>query len=165
MKERHVQKHAGRIGPLRRAAIGVLLAGCMIAIAGIIYPSLAASPDQAPPIPAGLGRLWFLRVLNPGSAMNAPMLYANGSPLAISSQGTAFYRDFAPGTYVIAVDNCQPGAQRLLTIPLDTGNDFALQVQQDDFGSLNCGPTFYLSVPSAETLSSVFAPLEYIGQR
>jgi hypothetical protein len=137
----------------------------MIAIAGTVNLGLAASPGQAPPIPTGQARLWFLRSLNPGTAMNAPMLYANGAPLAISSQGTAFYRDFAPGTYMIAVDNCQPGAQRSLTVPLDAGNDFALQVQQDDFGSLNCGPTFYLSVPSAEIVSSVFAPLEYLGQR
>ena len=150
---------------LARAAIGVLLAGCVIAIAGIANPASAASPDQAPPIPAGLARLWFVRALNPGSAMNAPMLYANGAPLGISSQGTAFFRNLAPGTYVIAVANCQPGAQRSLTVPIDAGNDFALQVQQDDFGPLDCGPTFYLSIPSAETVSRVFAPLEYLGQR
>jgi hypothetical protein len=149
------------IRPLPRAAIGVFL----IAIAGIANPTSAASPDQAPPIPAGLGRLWFVRSLNPGSAMNSPMLYANGAPIATSSQGTAFYHDFPSGTYVIAVDNCQPGSQRSLTVPIDAGNDFALQVQQDDFGPLDCGPTFYLNVPSAEIVSSVFAPLEYLGQR
>jgi hypothetical protein len=143
------------------AAIGVLL----IAIADIANPSSAAQPDQAPPIPAGLGRLWFLRSLDPGSAMNSPMLYANGTPIAISPQGTAFYHDFPPVTYVIAVENCQPGSQRTLTVPLDAGNDFALQVQQDSFGPLDCGPTFYLSVPSAEIVSSVFAPLENLGQR
>ena len=147
--------------PPTRVAIGVFL----IAIAGIANPTSAADPTQAAPIPAGLGRLWFLRSLNPGSAMNSPMLYANGAPIATSSQGTAFYHDFSPGTYVIAVDNCQPGAQRTVTVPLDAGNDFALQVQQDDFGPLDCGPTFYLSIPSAEIVSSVFAPLENLGQR
>jgi len=146
---------------LPRAAIGVLL----MAITGIATPSSAASPEQAPPIPAGLGRLWFARSLNPGTAMNSPMLYANGAPIATSSQGTAFYHDFPSGTYVIAVDNCQPGSQRSLTVPIDAGNDFALQIQQDDFGPLDCGPTFYLSVPSAEIVSSLFAPLEYLGQR
>jgi hypothetical protein len=148
-----------------RAAIAVLLAGCVIVTAGIANPSLAASSEQAPPIPAGLGRLWFVRSLNPGSAMNSPMLYANGAPITTISQGTAFFHDFAPGTYEIAVDNCQPGSQRSLTFPIDAGNDFALQVQQDDFGPLDCGPTFYLSVPSAQIVSSVFAPLEYLGQR
>src|SRR5215469_16769085 len=137
----------------------------LIALVGLANPSSAAQPDQAPPIPAGLGRLWFLRSLDPGSAMNSPMLYANGAPIATSSQGTAFYHDFPPATYVITVDNCQPGSQKTLTVPLDAGNDFALQVQQDDFGPLFCGPTFYLSVPSAEIVSSVFAPLENLGQR
>jgi hypothetical protein len=153
------------IRALRRAAVSVFVAGCVVVIAGIANPSLAADPTQAAPIPAGLGRLWFLRSLNPGSAMNSPMLYANGAPIATSSQGTAFYHDFPPGTYLIAVDNCQPGAQRTVTVPLDAGNDFALQVQQDDFGPLDCGPTFYLSIPSAEIVSSVFAPLENLGQR
>ena len=148
-----------------RAALGVFLTGCVIAFASIVTPVSAASPSQAPPIPAGLGRLWFVRSLNPGSAMNSPMLYANGAPITTISQGTAFFRDFAPGTYVIAVDNCQPGSQRSLPVPIDAGNDFALQVQQDDFGPLDCGPTFYLSIPSADIVSSVFAPLEYLGQR
>jgi hypothetical protein len=52
-----------------------------------------------------------------------------------------------------------------LTIPLDAGNDFALRVQQDDFGPLDCGPTFYFSVPSPDMLSSLFAPLAYLGPR
>jgi hypothetical protein len=93
------------------------------------------------------------------------MLYANGTQITIISQGTVFFRNFAPGTYTFAVDNCQPDSQRSLTIPLAAGNEFALQVRQDDFGPLNCGPTFYLSVPMADNLTSLFAPLEYLGQR
>src|SRR5215469_16701207 len=158
-------KFVSAMRALLRTAIGVFLAGCVIAIAGIVDTCSAASSEQAPPIPAGLGRLWFVRSLNPGSAMNSPMLYANGAPITTISQGTAFFHDFAPGTYVIAVANCQPGSQRSLAVPIDASNDFALQVQQDDFGPLDCGPTFYLSVPSTEIVSSVFAPLEYLGQR
>jgi hypothetical protein len=59
--------------------------------------------------------------------------YANGAPITTISQGTAFFHDFAPGTYVIAVDNCQPGSQRTLTVSIDASNDFALQVQQGRF--------------------------------
>jgi hypothetical protein len=160
-----IMKLVNVIRALPRAAIGGFLAGWVVAIAGIANPSSAADPTQAAPIPAGLGRLWFLRSLEPGTAMNSPMLYANGTPIAESSEGTAFYHDLPPGTYVIAVDSCKPGAQSTVTVPLDAGNDFALQVQQDDFGPLFCGPTFYLSIPSAEIVSSVFAPLENLGQR
>lgn len=33
------------------------------------------------------------------------------------------------------------------------------------WGACACGLTFYLSIPSAEIVSSVFAPLENLGQR
>jgi hypothetical protein len=147
-----------------RGAIGALLVGCLILLAGVACPSLAATPDQAPPVAPGQARMWFLRQLSPGTDMTAPMIYANGAPLAGSSQGTAFYRDFAPGTYAFTVEDCRPGAQTSLTLALDPGNEFALQLQQNDYGSMDCGPTFYLSAPAPEMLSDLFAPLRYLGQ-
>jgi hypothetical protein len=147
-----------------RGATGALLVGCVIVLAGAVSPSLAATPDQAPPVAPGQARVWFLRQMNPGSAMNAPMISANGAPLAISSEGTAFYRDFAPGSYVFSVANCSPDSQTSMTLPLTPGDQIALQVQANDFGPLDCGPTFYLSAPAPDMLSSVFAPLSYLGQ-
>jgi hypothetical protein len=147
-----------------RGAIGTLLAGCMIVLAGAVSPSLAATPDQAPPVAPGQARVWFLRQLSPGTDMTAPMIYANGAALAISSQGTTFYRDFEPGTYVFSVQDCRPGSQTSLTLPLAAGNQFVLQLQANDFGPVDCGPTFYLSAPAPEMLSTLFAPLLYLGQ-
>jgi hypothetical protein len=109
--------------------------------------------------------MWFLRQLSPGTDMMAPMVYANGAPLAISSQGTVFYRDFAPGNYVFSVQECRPGAETSVTLSLAPGNQFALQLQQDDQGPLDCGPTFSLSAPAPEMLSTLFAPLLYLGQK
>jgi hypothetical protein len=37
----------------RRATIGVFLAGCVLAVAGVANPTSAADPTQAAPIPAG----------------------------------------------------------------------------------------------------------------
>jgi hypothetical protein len=147
-----------------RDAFGGLLVGCLIVFAGVVSPSLAATPDQAPPVAPGQARIWFLRQLSPGTDMTAPMIYANGAPLAGISQGTVFYRDFAPGTYAFTVEDCRPGAQTSLTLSLDPGNEFALQLQQNDYGPLDCGPTFYLNAPAAEMLSDLFGPLRYLGQ-
>jgi hypothetical protein len=147
-----------------RGAIGALLVGCLIVLAGVVSPSLAATPDQAPPVAPGQARIWFLRQLSPGTDMTAPMIYANGAPLAGISQGTVFYRDFAPGTYAFSVEDCRPGAQTSLTLSLDPGNEFALQLQQNDYGPLDCGPTFHLNVPAPEMLSDLFGPLRYLGQ-
>jgi hypothetical protein len=147
-----------------RGAIGAFLVGCMIVLAIVGGPSLAATPDQAPPVAPGQARIWFLRQMSPGTDMTAPMIYANGAPLAISSQGTVFYRDFAPGSYMFTVEDCRPGAQTSFPLSLDPGNEFALQLQQNDFGPMDCGPTFHLSAPASEMLSTLFAPLLYLGQ-
>ena len=88
------------------ARLTVALAGCAVALAGIAGMALAASPDQAPPIPSGQALTWFLRQLIPGTAMHAPMIFANGEPLAIIPQGVTFYRDVAPGTYSFAIQSC-----------------------------------------------------------
>ena len=148
-----------------RRAVGTLFIGYVVVLAGTIGPSLAATPDQAPPVAPGQARVWFLRQLSPGTDMTAPMIYANGTPLAISSQGTTFYRDFAPGSYVFSIQDCRPGAQAALTLSLGPGNQFVLQLQQNDFGPMDCGPTFYFSAPAPEMLSSLFTPLRYLGQR
>lgn len=146
-------------------AIRALLAGCvMLFLACSASPSLAASADQAPQVDPTQARVWFLRQLNPGGAMHAPMIFANGAPISISSEGTAFYRDFEPGNYAFTVENCN-GPGRPMTLPLGPGNQFALQVRSDDMSMTECAVNYYLSVPSADMLSMLFAPLAYLGQR
>ena len=146
-----------------KVAIMAVLFAC-VTLSGAAS-SFAASADQAPPLAPDQARVWFLRELNPGTAMHAPMIYANGAPLAISAEGTAFYRDFEPGTYAFSVENCSPASNRGLTVPLDAGNQFAFQIQAEEFGPLDCPNTFFLQVPAAEALSDIFAPLAYLGQR
>jgi hypothetical protein len=146
------------------SAIRALLVLCIMLFAGGAGPVLAASADQAPQVDSSQARVWFLRQLNPGGAMHAPMIFANGAPIAISSEGTAFYRDFAPGNYAFTVENCN-GPGRPMTLPLGPGNQFALQVRSDDMSMTECAVNYYLSVPSADMLSMLFAPLAYLGQR
>jgi hypothetical protein len=130
-------------------------------------PSEAASPDQAPPLPPGQARVWFLRELVPGTAMHAPMIYANGNPIAVISEGTVFYRDFAPSRYVFTVENCLPEPQTSFSLSLDPGSEFALQVEADEQGSWDCEPSqiSYLRPPPADMLSTLFAPLAYVGAK
>jgi hypothetical protein len=110
--------------------------------------------------------VWFLRQLLPGTEMFAPMIYANDTPVANISQGTAFYREFPPGTYVFGVQNCSAAPQSAQTIPLTSGNQVALQIQSDQNGPLDCNPSviFYINLAPAELLSDLFAPLRYLRQ-
>jgi len=138
-----------------------------LALAVLAPTCRAATPDQAPPVPAGLARVWFLRQLIPGSAMDAPMIYANGGTVAISPEGSAFYRDFSPGTYVFSVENCLPEPQTSYSLVLNPGNQFALEVQSDENGAWDCEPSqiSYLRPVPPEMLSAIFTPLRYLGPK
>lgn len=97
-------------------------------------PSLAASPNQAPPLAAGMARVWFLHDLVPGSTFFAPMISANGAKVAISPEGSAFYRDYVPGNYLFSVENCVPQPRTSQQLTLAPNQEIALHVQSDDTG-------------------------------
>ena len=147
--------------------IAVALTGCIIALASAAGLALAASPDEAPPIPSGQARIWFLRQLIPGTAMHAPMIYANGQSVAIVPQGVTFYRDLTPGTYSFAIQSCLPAEQTSVTLPFGPGNVIALQVLASDYGGWNCesGENMYLALAPADQLGMLFAPLSYLGEK
>ena len=128
-------------------------------------PSFGASPEQAPPLAPGMARVWFLQELVPGSSFYAPMIYANGAQLAISPEGSAFYRDYAPGTYLFSVENCVPEPQTSQQLTIGPNQQFALQVQTDDTAvSFDCN-VYYLSQVMPQNVPMVFAPLNYLGQK
>jgi hypothetical protein len=151
----------------RCARVAAVLAGCAVVLAGITGMALAASPDQAPPIPSGQARIWFLRQLVPGTAMHAPMIFANGEPLAIIPQGVTFYRDLTPGTYSFAIKSCLPSEQTTMTLPLGPGSEFALQAQVSIYGGSNCesGENMYLDPAPPDQLGMLFAPLDFLGAK
>jgi hypothetical protein len=57
---------------------------------------------SAPPIPAGQARVWFYRPLEPYESRNFARIDMNGSFVGAVANGSAFYRDVAPGHYHIA---------------------------------------------------------------
>ena len=127
--------------------------------------SFGASPEQAPPLAPGMARVWFLQELVPGSSFYAPMIYANGAQLAISPEGSAFYRDYAPGTYLFSVENCVPEPQTSQQLTIGPNQQFALQVQTDDTAvSFDCN-VYYLSQVMPQNVPMVFARLNYLGQK
>ncbi|HEV7994823.1 MAG TPA: hypothetical protein VGP52_01060 [Stellaceae bacterium] len=79
----------------------------LLVLAGCAPPSTGpASPAQIHALAPGMARVWILRQANaPGGNVEAadPMVYVNGTPIAPSAAGTAYYRDFAPGTYRFTV--------------------------------------------------------------
>ena len=85
----------------------------LVAPAGSIPVAMAAFQDVQVPAPSpGAARVWFLRPAgaNSNALGAAPMIYANGTPVADIPANAAFYRDFAPGTYRFTV---QPYGSRI----------------------------------------------------
>jgi hypothetical protein len=146
-------------------AVAATLLWCAVALAGSGATVLAATPDQAPPIPAGQARVWFLRQLLPGTAFHPPMVYVNGSPIAVAGEGTVFYRDFAPGKYVFSVENCLPERGTSQTMTLTPDMQVALLVNSDENGAWDCTPPqiSYLQWVQPGQVPYLFAPLTYMG--
>lgn len=147
--------------------IRVAVIGGLVALAAGAIPTNAATPDQAPPLTPGQSRVWFLRQLLPGENFHPPMIYVNGGPIAASAEGTAFYRDFAPGQYAFTVENCLSQARSGQDMTLQPNSQYALQVVQDDNGAWDCNPpqVSYLRQVQPQQVPYLFSQVNYLGPR
>lgn len=136
---------------------------CAVSVVGWSGSTFAASPNQAPPVAAGMARIWFVRQLIPGSTFYAPTILVNGANVAISPEGTAFYRDYVPGIYKFTMANCGPNTQTWLTLTLQPSTEIALLVASNGEVAWDC-QIFRLSQVQPNVVSMVFAPLRYLGQ-
>lgn len=146
------------------------LIGAACLLAGIALPGLceAQVASAAPPTVAGIARVWFLRQFQPGEGFRSPMIFVNGAPLATSTAGTAFYRDFPPGTYNFAVETCTRDNNQETTLTLPPGSETELEVQSlSSFRSWGCvaNTTFYIR-PIPPRWAQMYLPqLAYLGAR
>ena len=149
--------------PVRQAIAAVALG--LAVLTGAVAPTLAANPNQAPPVPPGQSRVWFVRQLLPGSIVTPPTVYVNGAPIARSAQGTAFYRDFAPGRYAFTVENCTQHPNTGQTMTLQPNAQYAIEIQQDDNFEWDCVPAqvSYLRQLQPQQVPYYFTPLTYMG--
>ncbi|HTV46223.1 MAG TPA: DUF2846 domain-containing protein [Stellaceae bacterium] len=108
------------------------LALCLLALVDCTGRATVATA-AAPALQPGRARVWVLRQTDPVVGYvqaAAPMVFADGAPIGRSRAGTAFYRDFAPGTYRFTVESYGglPTGQAE-TVRLAAGSETYLQVQ------------------------------------
>ena len=128
---------------------------------------MAVAQAQMPP-PAGMARVWFLRELEPGMATHAPPIFANGQPIGIAAQGGAFYRDFPPGNYEFAVQNCVPEPNSGYRVALEPGMVIGFETTVAvDYAPLGCSPrdAYYLRLVPPQSLAGYLAHLVNFGAR
>ena len=95
-------------------------------------PAATAAPETAQVAQsAGAARVWFLRPSGANSyALGAaPLIYANGVPVANIPSNSGFYRDFAPGTYRFTVQPYGSPNRKADTVQLAPGTQTYLEVQ------------------------------------
>jgi hypothetical protein len=91
---------------------------------------LAAKPT-IPQVTPGEARVWFIRQFEPTESLARPMIYANGTPVAVSEPGGGFYRDFAPGAYRFTVDSYVRDSDQSAALQLVVGTETDLEVQSN----------------------------------
>jgi hypothetical protein len=155
-----------RIRLVRALLIGIGLQALTGCISG---PTLAEALSQAPPIQAGLARVWFLRQFEPGESLATPIISANGVPVGESLPGTVFLRDFTPGTYTFTVPSYGVDFGQAATVQLAAGTQTYLEVQSlrswagaggDNFQR----DTLYVRAISPYWAEQYFPTLKYLGQ-
>lgn len=143
----------------------LLLAGCAVQPAG----TAAQAPVSA--LQSGMARVWVLRQPN-APAVNVaaadPVVYANGMPLAQSAQGTAFFHDFAPGTYRFTVQAYGTPANLVDTLQLAPGTEAYVQVQEVpnwEEGSTAGGASFAVLTMAPAEAKQFMPTMTNLGQR
>jgi len=130
-------------------------------------PTVAAAASQLPPTQAGMARVWFLRQLEPGESLATPMISANGAPVGPSELGTAFMRDFVPGTYSFTVPSYGVDSGQTATLRLAAGTQTYLEIQSlRNWAGLSDNEqrdTLYVRQISAQWAERYFPTLTYLG--
>jgi hypothetical protein len=152
--------------------------GAMLIVSAIAAGALAAGPfaepagaqitAPAPPPAPGLARVWFLRQFQPSESLRMPMIFINGAPFASSVPGTAFYRDFAPGTYTFSVETCTEDFNQAAALNLTAGSETDIEIQSlSSFHSWTCpsDETFYARVIPPAWAQRYLPQLSYLGPR
>jgi hypothetical protein len=167
------------MAPRIRRARPLLTAACLLALTGgadanpflccRAGSAVAAALSQVPPIRPGMARVWFLRQFEPYESLATPMISANGVPVGLSEPGTAFIRDFLPGTYTFTVPSYGIDSGQAATVQLLPRTQSYLEVQSLSRWA-SCGDacqrdTLYVRAISPDWAEKYFIAMIYLGQR
>jgi hypothetical protein len=157
----------------------LLFSVCLVILAGCAPESrITAAQVAIPSVPPGMARVWFFRGWDAPSGQNyvyaaAPTVYADGQPLGDLPVGSAFFRDFSPGTYRFTVEPYGLPTPQATTLGLAAGTQNYLQAQwvaSWEFGypevDFSFAPNTFAIFTTPPQVSQAYLPtLAYLGQR
>ena len=113
-------------------------------------------------------RVWFLRQFEPTESLATPVISANGAPVGLSEPGTAFVRDFRPGTYTFTVPSYGVDFGQAATVQLTLGTEIYLEVQSlrnwADSSDNAQRDTLYVRAIPLYWAEKYFPTMIYLGQ-
>jgi hypothetical protein len=125
----------------------------------------------APPLAAGMARVWFLRQPDPpgGNIYAAsPMIFLDRKPLAEIPQGALFFHDFAPGRYRLSVQAFGTPVGQHTVLHLEAGTETYVQVlavADWELGNVVGNWSFAVLPMSAEVAKQYVPIVNDLGQR
>ncbi len=144
----------------------------LVAITGSMPVATAASQNvQVPALNPAEARVWFLRPTgaNSNAIGAAPMISANGTPVADIPANAGFYRDFAPGTYSFTVQPYGSSNDKADTVQLAPGTQTYLEVQWvptwEEGYSTGGRRSFFVLNMSPQMAQAWLPALNYLGER
>lgn len=138
-----------------RKTRGALLCGAglgvaMLALSGCSGLAPRAAATAAVPVPAGAARIWFYRDYEPSISLNVANVALNGASAgSVQPDGSAFYRDIAPGRYHVTVESYGVDTNQDKDVDLAPGQEAFVKVLASDWISGFGGfrrDTFYVSL-------------------
>jgi hypothetical protein len=105
----------------RRRFLEALMPGLAVSLVGCGTTTRSAAIGP-PPMAAGAARIYFYRENDYYAALVWTVVSLNHQKTGALGPGTAFYRDVAPGTYLISASSDHPYPEQARTVALAAGS-------------------------------------------
>ena len=140
------------------------LAGCVAANPHL--PTYASAERSLPPPALGTARLYFYRLLDPNDPQLGTTVMLNEKPIGFSRTGTVFYRDVAPGSYLVSVLSRGQYPFQFKTVQVQAGQVWYFRIESlpswsgCSSGKGDCrGDTFVVAIVDPRQARIEIAPL------
>jgi hypothetical protein len=150
----------------------LLLATALLVIAttsaGADTPQPGAAP--VPPIPPGRARIWIYRDYEPSESLNMTAVSINGAVTGYAQPGgSVFYRDVAPGPYLVTVESYGRDTNQSAKFELASGQQAFIKIEslrawssEGDKQSIE-RDTFYARLIAPQLARAEMVHLPYYG--
>ena len=140
----------------------------LLAVANADAQSPATNSVVNPPIPAGQARIWVYRGSQSTAPIEVPHMEAvtlNGVNVGYEQLGGGFYRNVAPGHYVIAAPSLALDPDQTATVDLAAGQEAYLKLDMLEWSGMgeNNVDVVRVRLMPSQTARTAIAQLAFLG--